>query len=61
MSGDYVVIHWIFEFEWRDGSATRIEKLACQRWECDRIAEEQFFYDPAKRIPTKPRVSRCGP
>lgn len=48
MSADRVVIRWIFDFEWRDGSSTRMEELAYQRWEGDRIAEEQFFYDPAQ-------------
>lgn len=46
--GDHVVIRWIFEFEWLDGHHTRIEELAYQRWEGERIAEEQFFYDPAQ-------------
>ena len=49
--GDFVVIRWIFEFEWLDGSAARLEELAYQRWECSRIAEEQFFYDPAQFKP----------
>ena len=48
VNGDRVVIRWIFEFEWRDGGATRMEELAYQRWSGDRIAEEQFFYDPAQ-------------
>ena len=46
--GDHGVIRWIFEFEWLDGSSTRIEELAWQRWQGDRIAAEQFFYDPAQ-------------
>ena len=50
-SGDNVVIRWIFEFEWQDGTRTRIEELAYQRWEGERIAEERFFYDPAQRQP----------
>lgn len=46
-SGDHVVIRWIFEFTWKDGSAgSRLEELAYQRWEGERIAQEQFFYDP---------------
>ena len=53
VSGDHVVIRWIFEFEWLDGTLTRMEELAYQRWEGERIAEEQFFYDPAQRVPTK--------
>ena len=48
VSGDRVVIRWIFDFGWRDGSSTRMEELAYQRWSGDRIAEEQFFYDPAQ-------------
>ena len=48
MSGDKVVIRWIFEFEWLDGTATRMEELAYQRWDGERIAEEEFFYDPAQ-------------
>jgi len=52
-SGDNVVIRWIFEFEWLDGTFTRMEELAYQRWEGERIAEEQFFYDPAQRVPQK--------
>ena len=48
VEGDHVVIRWIFEFEWLDGHRTRMEELAWQRWEGERIAEEQFFYDPAQ-------------
>ena len=51
VSGDRVVIRWIFDFEWPDGTATRLEELAYQRWEGERIAEEQFFYDPAQLAP----------
>jgi hypothetical protein len=48
VAGDRVVIRWIFDFEWPDGSRTHLEELACQRWEGERIVEEQFFYDPAQ-------------
>ena len=48
VEGDRVVIRWIFDFEWPDGSRTHMEELAYQRWEGERIAEEQFFYDPAQ-------------
>ena len=48
VDGDHVVIRWRFRFEWLDGSVTRIEELAYQRWEGERIAEETFFYDPAQ-------------
>ena len=48
VNGDHVVIRWIFEFVKLDGRRLRIEELAWQRWEGERIAEEQFFYDPAQ-------------
>jgi hypothetical protein len=31
-----------------------LEELALQRWEGDRIAHEQFFYDPRQTRPPKP-------
>ncbi len=52
-SGEKVVIRWIFRFEWLDGTVTRMEELAYQRWEGERIAEETFFYDPAQQVPGK--------
>jgi hypothetical protein len=48
VNGDRVVIRWIFEFEWLDGTATRMEEIAYQRWDGERVAEEEFFYDPAQ-------------
>ncbi len=54
VEGDFVVIRWIFEFGWKDGSASRIEELAYQRWEGEKVAQEQFFYDPKQFIPVKP-------
>ena len=53
VNGSNVVIRWIFEFERLDGTVTHMEELAYQRWEGERIAEEQFFYDPAQRVPRK--------
>jgi SnoaL-like domain len=50
-NGDHVVIRWIFNFEFLNGTAMRMEELAYQRWEGERIAEETFFYDPAQRVP----------
>lgn len=50
-NGDFVIIRWVFRFEWLDGTVTQMEELAYQRWEGERIAEEQFFYDPAQRMP----------
>jgi hypothetical protein len=51
--GDFVVIRWVFEFEWLDGSTTRLEELAYQRWEGERIAQEKFFFDPAQMSPKR--------
>jgi hypothetical protein len=51
VNGDHVVVRWIFRFEWLDGGVTRMEELAYQRWDGERIAEERFFYDPAQRVP----------
>jgi SnoaL-like domain len=54
VSGDTVVIRWLFRFEWLDGTVTHMEELAYQLWEGERIAEETFFYDPAQRVPRRP-------
>jgi hypothetical protein len=51
VNGNYVVVRWIFEFERVDGSRIRMEELAYQRWEGERIAEEKFFYDPSQLQP----------
>ena len=51
VSGDNVVIRWVFEFEGHDGTRTRMDELAYQRWEGDRVAEEKFFYDPRQLAP----------
>lgn len=56
VSGDTVVIRWVFDFEWLDGTVTHIEEVAYQRWEGERIAEETFFYDPSQQIPKKPQA-----
>jgi hypothetical protein len=53
--GDLVVIRWIFEFEALDGKRTRIEELAYQRWEGEKVAEEKFFYDPQQLQPREER------
>ena len=40
VNGDHVVIRWVFDFTGKDGRSMRIEELAWQRWEGERIAEE---------------------
>jgi hypothetical protein len=54
VDGPIVVIRWIFRFGWADGTVTEMEELAWQRWEGERIADEQFFYDPAQLKPRRP-------
>lgn len=54
MDGDYVVIHWIFEFVREDGAVMRMEELAHQRWDGNKMAAERFYYDPAQRVFQKP-------
>jgi ketosteroid isomerase-like protein len=46
VDGDRVVIRWFFEFERADGGKMRMDELAYQRWEGNKIAEERFYYDP---------------
>ena len=53
VNGDRVVVRWIFEFEFKDNTRIRMEELAYQRWEGERIAEEKFFYDPRQLQPLK--------
>jgi len=48
ISGDLVVIRWVFEIEDQKGQTVRFEELAYQRWAQELIVEEQFFYDPAQ-------------
>ncbi len=57
VSGDRVVVRWIFHFERHDGTTTHMEELAYQRWDGERIAEETFFYDPAQRVPRRPSTT----
>jgi hypothetical protein len=52
VADDIVVIRWIFSFEFLDGRHMRIEELAWQRWEGERVVEEQFFYDPTQLVPS---------
>ncbi|WP_332683604.1 nuclear transport factor 2 family protein [Bosea sp. (in: a-proteobacteria)] len=47
VDGDRVVVHWVFDATSKEGITRRLEELAIQRWEGDRIAEERFFYDTA--------------
>src|SRR5215813_4825642 len=46
VDGDCVVIRWMFEFERADGGKMRLDELAYQRWDGNKITEERFYYDP---------------
>jgi hypothetical protein len=48
VSGDLVVIRWIFELQDKKGKTLRFEEIAHQRWEGELMADERFFYDPAQ-------------
>lgn len=50
VDGDFVVIHWVFEFTRHSGKIMRIDELAHQRWEGEKIVEERFFYDPVATL-----------
>ena len=47
IDGDQVVINWKFDATSKDGITRRLNELALQRWDGDRIAEERFVYDTA--------------
>jgi hypothetical protein len=55
-AGDLKVLsaRWVFRFESQDGTVTEMVELAYQRWQGEQIAQEQFFYDPAQRVPKRP-------
>lgn len=48
IEGDTVVVHWVFHFEFKDGSKRRIEELAHQTWQGEKIHRERFYYDPGQ-------------
>ncbi|MGA0599466.1 nuclear transport factor 2 family protein [Caulobacter sp. KR2-114] len=48
IEGDMVAIRWAFEFTGADDKVRRMEEIAWQRWDGDKVVEEQFFYDPGQ-------------
>jgi len=48
IEGDRVVINWIFEFEEPNGRVRRMDEIAVQQWQGDKIGTERFYYDPAQ-------------
>jgi hypothetical protein len=51
IEGDRVAINWAFDFTRGDGASVRLEEIAWQRWEGDKVVEERFFYDPRQLQP----------
>ena len=48
INGDTVFINWTFEMGGPDGKTRTLNEIAVQHWRGDRIATEQFHYDPAQ-------------
>jgi hypothetical protein len=51
IGGDHVAIPWAFDFAIAGGASLRLEEVAWQRWQGDKVAEERFFYDPRQLSP----------
>ena len=47
IDGDRVAIHWVFDFVHKDGRTRRVDEVALQEWDGDKIVRERFFYDAA--------------
>ncbi|GAB5501459.1 nuclear transport factor 2 family protein [Pyruvatibacter sp.] len=45
VDGDNVAIRWTFIMTDKAGTRRQLEEVSLQRWDGDRIASEQFFYD----------------
>jgi len=46
VDGDRVMIEWHAEWSGPNAERLRIEEVALQHWQGDRIIKERFFYDP---------------
>lgn len=44
--GDRVAIEWHADWTLHNGARVKIEEIALQLWDGDRIVHERFFYDP---------------
>jgi hypothetical protein len=53
VDGDHAVINWVFEMTGPDGTTRRLDELALQVWQGDRVARERFYYDPAQIRPSR--------
>jgi len=48
VNGDLVMINWIFDIVDPKGTVRRLDEVAVQYWEGDRIRSECFYYDSAR-------------
>ncbi|MFN0160599.1 MAG: nuclear transport factor 2 family protein [Burkholderiales bacterium] len=53
VSGDTVVINWVFDFVMRSGRSFTLDEVAWQIWRDDRILRERFYYDPGQTRSTQ--------
>jgi SnoaL-like polyketide cyclase len=47
VDGDRVAINWIFEYTNGQGQRIRMDEIAYQLWDGDRIVRERYYYDTA--------------
>lgn len=47
VDGDHVAINWTFDMTDPAGVVRRMEEIALQEWDGEKILRERFFYDPA--------------
>lgn len=45
VDGDHAVIEWHAEWSTQSGKRVRVEEVALQTWQGDRVIHERFFYD----------------
>ena len=50
VDGDRVAIRWRFTFTAPGGEQRRLEEIAWQTWQGDKIWRETFYYDPAQAL-----------
>ena len=53
VDGDRVALNYLFEMTTVAGDRLRMDEIAYQLWQGDRIVSERYFYDPAQRLPSK--------
>jgi hypothetical protein len=49
VEGNRAAINWIFEITDGEGKRRRLDEVAYQLWQGDKITRERFYYDPVQR------------